>query len=81
MKATTDKRRQQVMQLMADGKARTRNQIADILNWRSGPVCARVNELIHRGLLKVTGNLFDPATEAYSQLLRADMRKARGYAK
>lgn len=77
MKRTLSERRAEVMSLMSDGQKRTRNQIADALKWRSGPVCGRVNELLHQGLLKVVGNYFDPDTEAYSQLIRTARLKRK----
>jgi DNA-binding Lrp family transcriptional regulator len=75
MKKSTSRREAEVLAVMQDGQKRTRNHIADILKWRSGPVCGRVKSLLDKGILKVTGFYFDPDTEAYSEPLRISRKR------
>ena len=60
----------EVMELMMDGVARTRRQIADSLGWRDGPTCGRCNSLVTAGRLIERGELKDPITKKYAALLQ-----------
>lgn len=59
----------EVMDLMSDGIARTRRQIADALAWRDGPTCGRCNSLVSAGRLVVCGEFKHPVSSKYSELL------------
>jgi hypothetical protein len=59
----------EVMDLMRDGKPRTRRMIADELGWRDGPTCGRCNSLVASGRLIEQGEYKDPITKKYSALL------------
>ena len=59
----------EVMDLMSDGIARTRRQIADALAWRDGPTCGRCNSLVASGRLIERGEYKDPNTKKYAALL------------
>lgn len=59
----------EVMELMRDGKARTRRMIADELGWRDGPTCGRCNSLVASGRLIESGEYKDPQTKKSAALL------------
>ena len=59
----------EVMELMSDGKPRTRRQIADDLGWRDGPTCGRCNSLVASKRLIEKGEFRDPVTKKLSALL------------
>ena len=59
----------ELMDLMRDGKSRTRRQIADELGWRDGPTCGRCNSLVASGRLIENGEFKDPVTKKSAALL------------
>lgn len=59
-----------VMELMGDGIARTRLQIAEELGWRDGPTCGRCNSLVTKRALIVVGELRNPVTNRFAEILQ-----------
>jgi len=60
----------EVMDLMLDGRPRTRRMIADELGWRDGPTCGRCNSLVASGRLIESGEFKDPITKKSAALLQ-----------
>lgn len=64
------KSEKEVLEVMSDGAARTRLQIADLLGWRDGPTCGRCNSLVAKKALLVVGEQRNPETRKLAELLQ-----------
>lgn len=68
----------QVMEVMSDGIARTRLEIANELGWRDGPTCGRCNSLVTKRVLVSVGERKNPESNKYAELLQTPPKKPQG---
>jgi len=71
-------REQEVLDLMADGIARTRLEIANALGWRDGPTCGRCNSLVAKVALVEDGDRVNPGSNRKAAILRLPVRGQMG---
>lgn len=68
----------QVMEVMNDGIARTRLEIANELGWRDGPTCGRCNSLVAKRALLSVGERKNPDSNKYAELLQIPPKNPQG---
>lgn len=68
----------QVMEVMSDGRARTRLEIANELGWRDGPTCGRCNSLVTKRALISVGERKNPESNKYAELLQTPPKNPQG---
>lgn len=68
----------QVMEVMNDGIARTRLEIANELGWRDGPTCGRCNSLVSKRALLSVGERKNPDSNKYAELLQIPPKNPQG---
>lgn len=67
-----------VMEVMSDGLARTRLEIANELGWRDGPTCGRCNSLVAKRALLSVGERKNPDSNKYAELLQIPPSNPQG---
>ena len=68
----------QVMEVMRDGVARTRLEIANELGWRDGPTCGRCNSLVAKKALISVGERKNPGSRVLSEVLQIPPTNPQG---
>jgi hypothetical protein len=67
-----------VLEVMRDGVARTRLEIANELRWRDGPTCGRCNSLVTKGVLIPVGERKNPGSRVFSEVLQIPPSNPQG---
>lgn len=67
-----------VMEVMNDGVARTRLEIANELGWRDGPTCGRCNSLVAKKALIPVGERKNPGSRVFSEVLQIPPSNPQG---